>query len=102
MKCVGFDKSLQRRIIEELKTWDSSEASRKTNKKKVVRGLKRKRGGYASEEGEDSKDKDEEEEAEKLELENEDDWENDEEVDSEITELRYRSRGTRSRPIDIS
>lgn len=101
LKCVGFNKALQRRINEELKTWDSSEASRKTKKKKVVRGLKRKRGEYESEEGEDSKDKDEEEEAD-LELEDEDGWKNDQEVNSEVIELRYRSRGTRSRPIDIS
>ncbi|EDR04961.1 uncharacterized protein LACBIDRAFT_303888 [Laccaria bicolor S238N-H82] len=101
MKCVGFDKSLQRQINEELKTWDSSEASRKTNKKKVVRGVKRKRGEHDSDEGGDSKDKDEEEEAD-LESEDEDGWENDHKVDLEVTELQYRSRGTRSRPIHIS
>ena len=100
MKCVGFDKSLQRRINEELKTWDSSEASRKTNKKKVVRGPKRKRDEYESKEGED---KDEEEVD--LELEDEDNWEIDQEVvdlKPEVPELQYRSRGTRSRPIHIS
>lgn len=69
LKCVGFNKALQHRINEELKTWDSSEAARKTNKKKVC-GLKRKRGEYESEEGEDGKDKAEEEEVD-LELEDE-------------------------------